>query len=78
MITVLLLTLAGGLAEVDTSSKTPAPISLMDFLSEDAVEGTGWSGEPERYQRCRLYRCGLPSFKPLEKLRDRADEPNEK
>ena len=78
MITVLLLTLAGGFAEVDAPEKPSAPVSILDFLSEDAVETTGSSGEPERYRRCRLYRCGLPRLETLEKLRDQSDEPDEK
>lgn len=78
MITVMLLTLAGGLAEVDASSRAPAPISVVDFLSEDAADGTARSGEPERFQRCRLYRCGLPRLETLEKLLNQADEANEK
>ena len=71
MITALVFALAGGLAEVEPPKQTPLPVSIMDLFTDDSVDEYGWSEEPERYKRCRLYRCGVPRLPELEKLLDR-------
>ena len=73
MITVLIFALAGALAEVEAPREVPPPVSIMDLFAGDSVDEHGWSKEPERYKRCRLYRCGLPRLPQLEKLLDQGD-----
>jgi hypothetical protein len=79
MITALVFALAGGLAEVEAPREVPPAVSIIDLLSDGSSAQRGWSEEPERYKRCRLYRCGLPRLPQLEKLFGQDDrEPDER
>jgi hypothetical protein len=66
MITALVFALVGGLAEVEAPTEAPS-VSIMDLFADDTVDEYGWSEEPERYKRCRLYRCGLPRLPQLDR-----------
>jgi hypothetical protein len=74
---IFILALAAGLTEVAPPEKAPAPSFIMDLLSENPAQGRSPSGEPERFQRCRVYNCGLPRFPKREKLLDGNDETEE-
>jgi hypothetical protein len=81
MITALVFALAGGLADVEPPKEAQPPASIMDLFADDSVDEYGWSEEPERYRRCRLYRCGLPHLPQLERLLNQDDgrsEPDER
>jgi len=71
---ILVLALAAALADVDPPAK--APPSLMDLFSDGSAEGT--PREPERFHRCRLYNCGLPTLRQLEERLDRNGEADER